>query len=49
MDPSQPQPQDTTQMEQRLAAFGMSPEAAKAYASFLSGQRSMRPAEPDDR
>ena len=36
-------------MEQRLTAFGMSPEAAKAYAAFLSGQRSLPTAQPDDR
>jgi hypothetical protein len=50
MDAPQPeQPQDTTQTERRLAAFGMSPDAAKAYAAFLSGQRSIPNAPPDQR
>jgi hypothetical protein len=40
--PQPPQPQDTTQTERRLTAFGMTPEAAKAYAEFLSGRRSLR-------
>ena len=35
-------------MEQRLTAFGMSPEAAKAYAAFLSGRRSLPTSLPDD-
>jgi hypothetical protein len=49
MDESRPQPQDMTQIEVRLAGFGMSPEAAKAYASFLSGERALRPAPPTER
>jgi hypothetical protein len=45
----EPQPQDTTQTEQRLAVFGMSPEAAKAYASFFSGRRAMASVPHDER
>jgi hypothetical protein len=45
--PNSPQPdlQDTTQTERRLAALGMSAEAAKAYAAFHSGIRWPRPSD----
>jgi hypothetical protein len=41
----QPDPQDTTQTERRLAALGMSAEAAKAYAAFHAGFRWPRPSD----
>ncbi|WP_156027877.1 hypothetical protein [Candidatus Solirubrobacter pratensis] len=44
-----PSPQDTTQTERRLAAFGMSPDAAKTYAAFLSGRRSIASFPREDR
>jgi hypothetical protein len=43
--PSQPDVQDTTQTERRLAALGMSAEAAKAYAAFHAGLRWPRPSD----
>jgi hypothetical protein len=43
--PTQPDLQDTTQTERRLAALGMSAEAAKAYAAFHSGIRWPRPSD----
>jgi len=45
--PNTPQPdlQDTTQTERRLAALGMSAEAAKTYAAFHSGIRWPRPSD----
>jgi hypothetical protein len=45
--PQTPQPQisDTTQTELRLAALGMSPEAAKTYAAFHAGMRWPRPSD----
>jgi hypothetical protein len=43
--PTEPQPQDTTETELRLAAFGMSPEAAKTYAAFFTGARWPRPSD----
>jgi hypothetical protein len=47
MDAPKPQPdvQDTTQTELRLAALGMSAEAAKTYAAFHSGIRWPRPSD----
>jgi hypothetical protein len=41
----QPEPQDTTQNERRLAALGMSAEAAKTYAAFHAGLRWPRPSD----
>ena len=41
----QPAPGDTTQTERRLAALGMSAEAAKTYAAFHSGIRWPRPSD----
>lgn len=45
--PETPEPPlgDTTQIELRLAAFGMSPEAAKTYAAFHAGMRWPRPSD----
>ena len=45
--PNIPQPdlQDTTETERRLAALGMSAEAAKTYAAFHSGIRWPRPSD----
>jgi hypothetical protein len=45
--PKTPQPdlQDTTQTERRLAALGMSAEAAKTYAEFHAGIRWPRPSD----
>jgi hypothetical protein len=41
----QPNPQDTTETERRLAALGMSVEAAKTYAAFHAGMRWPRPSD----
>lgn len=43
--PPQPDVQDTTQTERRLAALGMSAEAAKAYAAFHTGITWPRPSD----
>ncbi len=45
--PKTPPPdlQDTTQTERRLAALGMSAEAAKTYAAFHAGIRWPRPSD----
>jgi hypothetical protein len=43
--PPQPDLQDTTQTERRLAALGMSAEAAKTYAAFHAGIRWPRPSD----
>ena len=45
--PKTPPPdlQDTTQTERRLAALGMSAEAAKAYAAFHTGITWPRPSD----
>ena len=45
--PKTPPPdlQDTTQTERRLAALGMSAEAAKTYAEFHAGIRWPRPSD----
>ena len=43
--PTEPDLQDTTRTERRLAALGMSAEAAKAYAAFHAGFRWPRPSD----
>jgi hypothetical protein len=44
-EPLQPQPQDTTQNERRLAGLGMTAEVAKTYAAFHAGMRWPRPSD----
>jgi hypothetical protein len=43
--PTPQNPQDPTENAARLTALGMSPEAARTYASFIAGGRWPRPSD----